>query len=91
MNNSLARLLYKPHSDKYKYLIMENGQLNLPPNLDLEGRLSLEDSLCLLTDVRASDAGVFSVTDLEGFLVSDVHLEMEREDIQYDKGKLQFI
>ncbi|XP_042627982.1 uncharacterized protein LOC109074569 [Cyprinus carpio] len=77
MNNSLTRLLYKPHSDKYKYLIMENGQLNLPPNLDLEGRLSLEDSLCLLTDVRASDAGVFSVTDLEGFLVSDVHLEME--------------
>uniref|UniRef100_A0A673IZW0 Uncharacterized LOC107723397 n=1 Tax=Sinocyclocheilus rhinocerous TaxID=307959 RepID=A0A673IZW0_9TELE len=77
MNSSLARLLYIPQSDKYKYLIMENGQLNLPPNLDLEGRLSLEDSLCLLTDVRASDAGVFSVTDLKGFLVSDVHLEME--------------
>uniref|UniRef100_A0A673J3L0 Uncharacterized LOC107723397 n=1 Tax=Sinocyclocheilus rhinocerous TaxID=307959 RepID=A0A673J3L0_9TELE len=69
MNSSLARLLYIPQSDKYKYLIMENGQLNLPPNLDLEGRLSLEDSLCLLTDVRASDAGVFSVTDLKGFLV----------------------
>ncbi|XP_016123241.1 uncharacterized protein [Sinocyclocheilus grahami] len=77
MNSSLARLLYIPQSDKYKYLIMENGQLNLPPNLDLEGRLSLEDSLCLLTDVRASDAGVFSVIDLQGFLVSDVHLEME--------------
>ncbi|XP_016319548.1 formin-like protein 14 [Sinocyclocheilus anshuiensis] len=77
MNSSLARLLYIPQSDKYKYLIMENGQLNLPPNLDLEGHLSLEDSLCLLTDMRASDAGVFSVTDLQGFLVSDVHLEME--------------
>ncbi|XP_059363687.1 uncharacterized protein LOC132102955 [Carassius carassius] len=77
MNSSLARLLYMPQSDKYKYLIMENGQFNLPPNLDLEGRLSLEDSFCLLTDVRASDAGVFSVTDLQGFLVSNVHLKME--------------
>lgn len=87
MNSSLARLLYIPQSDKHKYLIMDNGELSLPSNVDLEGRLSLEDSLCLLTDVRASDAGVFSVTDHQGFLVSDVHLEIEREDIQCDKGK----
>ncbi|XP_042596481.1 uncharacterized protein LOC109106493 [Cyprinus carpio] len=77
MNSSLARLLYIPQSDKHKYLIMDNGELSLPPNVDLEGRLSLEDSLCLLTDVRASDAGVFSVTDQQGFLVSVVHLEIE--------------
>ncbi|XP_043117938.1 uncharacterized protein si:dkeyp-77h1.4 [Puntigrus tetrazona] len=77
MNNTLARLLYIPQSDKHKYLIMENGELSLPPNVDLEGRLSLEDSLCLLTDVKASDAGVFSVTDHQGFLVSDVYLEIE--------------
>ncbi|XP_016357221.1 uncharacterized protein LOC107700178 [Sinocyclocheilus anshuiensis] len=77
MNSSLARLLYIPQSDKHKYLIMDNGELSVPPNVDLEGRLSLEDSLCLLTDVRANDAGVFSVTDHQGFLVSDVHLEIE--------------
>jgi len=68
---------------------MENGELILPPNLDLEGRLSLENSMFLLTDVKASDAGVFSVTDLQGFLVSDVHLEMEGEAMQDDKGKLK--
>ncbi|XP_058602293.1 mediator of DNA damage checkpoint protein 1 isoform X1 [Onychostoma macrolepis] len=77
MNSSLARLLYIPQSDKHKYLIMDNGELSLPLNVDLEGRLSLEDSFCLLTDVRASDAGVFSVTDRQGFLVSDVHLEIQ--------------
>ncbi|XP_059423676.1 uncharacterized protein si:dkeyp-77h1.4 [Carassius carassius] len=77
MNSSLARLMYIPQSDKHKYLIMDYGELSLPPNVDLEGRLSSEDSLCLLTDVRASDAGVFSVTDHQGFLVSDVHLEIE--------------
>lgn len=85
MNSSLARLQYTPKSDKQMHLIMENGELNLPPNLDLEGRFSVEDTLCFLTDVKASDAGVFSVTDFKGFLVSDVHLELEREDIQYDK------
>lgn len=61
---------------------MEGGELKLPPNLDLEGRLSLEDSMCLLTDVKASDAGDFSVTDLQGFLVSDVYLEIEGEEMQ---------
>ncbi|XP_050986293.1 uncharacterized protein si:dkeyp-77h1.4 isoform X2 [Labeo rohita] len=77
MNSSLARLQYTPKSDKQMHLIMENGELNLPPNLDLEGRFSVEDTLCFLTDVKASDAGVFSVTDFKGFLVSDVHLELE--------------
>ncbi|XP_039535350.1 protein diaphanous homolog 1 isoform X2 [Pimephales promelas] len=77
LDSSLARLVYTKKSDNHKYLIMENGELILPPNLDLEGRLSLENSMFLLTDVKASDAGVFSVTDLQGFLVSDVHLEME--------------
>ncbi|XP_052433793.1 uncharacterized protein si:dkeyp-77h1.4 [Carassius gibelio] len=87
MNSSLARLLYIPQSDKHKYLIMDNGELSLPPNVDLEGRLSLEDSLCLLTDVRASDAGVFTVTDHQGFLVSDVHLEI----IPYRLPKLYIV
>ncbi|XP_077066385.1 uncharacterized protein LOC143720636 [Siphateles boraxobius] len=77
LDSSLARLVYTPKSDNHNYLIMEGGELTLPPNLDLEGRLSLENSMCLLTDVMASDVGVFSVTDLQGFLVSDVHLEME--------------
>ncbi|KAK7147528.1 hypothetical protein R3I94_010146 [Phoxinus phoxinus] len=77
LDSSLARLVYTPKYDKHSYLIMESGELNLPSNLDLGGRLSLENSMCLLTDVKASDAGVFSVTDLQGFLVSDVHLEME--------------
>ncbi|CAM4699758.1 unnamed protein product [Leuciscus chuanchicus] len=76
LDSSSVRLVYTPKSDNHNYLIMESGELNPPPNLDLEGRLSLENSMCLLTDVKASDAGVFSVTDLQGFLVSDVHLEM---------------
>ncbi|XP_067304949.1 uncharacterized protein si:dkeyp-77h1.4 [Pseudorasbora parva] len=77
LNSSFAHLFYTPKSDNNKYMIMERGELKLPANLDLEGRLSLEDSMCFLTDVKASDAGVFSVTDHQGFLVSDVHLEVE--------------
>lgn len=90
LDSTLVRLVYTPKSDNHNYLIMESGELNLPPNLDLEGRLSLEDSMCVLTDVKASDAGVFSVTDLQGFLVSDVHLEIAGEEMQDDKGKLNY-
>ncbi|XP_051577090.1 helicase SRCAP [Myxocyprinus asiaticus] len=78
LNSSLARLLHTPKSDNQEYLIMEKGYLNLPPNLlNLNDRLSVEDSLCVLMGVKASDAGIFSVTDLQGFRVSAVHLEVE--------------
>ncbi|XP_051574378.1 cell surface glycoprotein 1-like isoform X2 [Myxocyprinus asiaticus] len=78
LNSSLARLFYTPSSDKHRYLIMEKGELKLLPNLlNLNDRLFLEDSLCVLTGLKESDAGVFSVTDLQGFLVSDVYLEVE--------------
>lgn len=87
LNRSLVSLTYTPESDKVKHLIMENGELSVPPNLDLEGRLSLEDSVCLLMDVKASDAGIFSVMDLHGFLVSDVHLSLKREEIRDNRRK----
>ncbi|XP_056331225.1 uncharacterized protein si:dkeyp-77h1.4 isoform X2 [Danio aesculapii] len=77
LNKSLVRLSYTPESDKLKYLIMANGELSVPPNLDFEGRLTLEDSVCVLTDVKASDAGIFSVMDLQGFLVSEYHLSLK--------------
>ncbi|XP_055067356.2 uncharacterized protein [Misgurnus anguillicaudatus] len=78
MNSSLARLLYTPNSDKTsKYVILERGELKMPPNLNFEDRLSLEESVCVLTGLKASDAGVFSETDLHGFHVSEVYLEVE--------------
>ncbi|XP_051999312.1 uncharacterized protein LOC127655497 [Xyrauchen texanus] len=78
LNRSLARLLHTPKSDNHEYLVMEKGYLNVPPNLpNLNDRLSVEDSLCVLMGVKPSDAGVFSVTDLQGFRVSNVYLEVE--------------
>ncbi|XP_065101883.2 uncharacterized protein [Paramisgurnus dabryanus] len=78
INSSLARLFYTPKSDKTgKYVILESGELKMPPNLNFENRLSLEESVCVLTGLKASDAGVFSETDLHGFHVSEVYLEVE--------------
>ncbi|XP_057196823.1 uncharacterized protein si:dkeyp-77h1.4 [Triplophysa rosa] len=77
LNSSLAYLLYTHESDNTKYVILERGKLMLPPRLNFEDRLSLEESVCILTEVKASDAGVFSETDLQGFHVSEVHLKIE--------------
>lgn len=77
LNSSLAHLLYTPESDNTKYVLLERGNLMLPPNLNFEDRLSLKESVCILTGLRASDAGVFSETDLQGFHVSEVHLQIE--------------
>lgn len=56
---------------------MEKGELNLPPQL--EGRFNVEDSLCTLKQVKASDNGLFQISDQQGFLVSKYHLKVERK------------
>lgn len=57
----------------------------LPPHLNFEDRLSLEESVCILTKVKASDAGIFTETDLQGFHVSEVHLRIGGKEMQDDK------
>lgn len=61
----------------------------LPPNLDFEDRLSLEESVCILTGVKASDVGVFSETDLQGFHVSEVHLQIKGKEMQNGMNKMK--
>ncbi|CAB1334203.1 unnamed protein product [Coregonus sp. 'balchen'] len=57
--------------------IMRKVCLNVPADLDLEGRISLDPSVVILDQVKASDAGHFRVTDILGFPVSNVYLEVE--------------
>ncbi|XP_030641460.1 uncharacterized protein LOC115821815 [Chanos chanos] len=77
LNSSSVRLLYTPSHDSQTRVILDQGELNIPPELGFEGRISLEDSICVLKDLKASDAGIFQVTDLQGFSVSNVHLDVE--------------
>ncbi|XP_026795855.3 uncharacterized protein si:dkeyp-77h1.4 isoform X1 [Pangasianodon hypophthalmus] len=80
LNSSSARLIYSPDSsgsNNLNWVIMERGELSLPPERNLEGRFSMEDSVCILEQVTASDAGLYQVTDLQGFLVSKFYLGVE--------------
>ncbi|KAI4883318.1 hypothetical protein NFI96_005813 [Prochilodus magdalenae] len=77
LNSSYARVIYfeDPSTFSHLSIIMERGELTLPP--ELEGRFFIEDSMCILEQVKASDAGLYQVTDLQGFPVSNVHLEVQ--------------
>ncbi|XP_056618878.1 neural cell adhesion molecule 1 [Triplophysa dalaica] len=77
LNSSLANLVYTHEAQNTKDVILKRGKLMLPPHLNFEDRLSLEESVCILTEVKASDAGIFTETDLQGFHVSEVYLRIE--------------
>ncbi|XP_076847261.1 uncharacterized protein LOC143493050 isoform X2 [Brachyhypopomus gauderio] len=77
LNSSLVRLTYSDSgADGHTRTIMDRAMLNLPAELDMENRLILEDSMCILEQVKASDAGVYQVTDLQGFPVAKFYLEV---------------
>ncbi|XP_060776468.1 uncharacterized protein si:dkeyp-77h1.4 [Neoarius graeffei] len=80
LNSSSARVIYSTvfnESSNLNLVIMDRGELNLPPELNLEGRFSVEDSVCILEQVKASDAGLYQVIDQQGFTVSKFHLRVE--------------
>lgn len=40
----------------------------------------MEGSLVFLDQVKRADAGQFKITDILGFTVSNIHLEVQRKD-----------
>lgn len=48
--------------------------------MNLEERLSMEGSLVFLDQVTHADEGQFKITDILGFNVSRIHLEVQRKD-----------
>uniref|UniRef100_UPI003AAE2F15 uncharacterized protein n=1 Tax=Centroberyx gerrardi TaxID=166262 RepID=UPI003AAE2F15 len=78
LNSSLVQLHYSPDYDSDSHLLMDKGELtSAQKELSLEGRLSVDDSVVVLDQVKSSDAGRFSVTDILGFPVSNTYLEVE--------------
>uniref|UniRef100_A0A8C8EFU0 Uncharacterized protein n=1 Tax=Oncorhynchus tshawytscha TaxID=74940 RepID=A0A8C8EFU0_ONCTS len=77
LNASMVRLFYTPDYDLKTRQILDGGELTVPADLDLVGRISLDPSVVILDQVKASDVGQFKVTDILGFPVSNVYLEVE--------------
>ncbi|XP_058504151.1 uncharacterized protein si:dkeyp-77h1.4 isoform X2 [Solea solea] len=78
LNSSLVRLYYSPDYDPTPRLLLNKGEFtSAQEELGLEERLTMEDSLVFLDQVKDSDAGLFKIVDILGFTVSSINLELQ--------------
>ncbi|KAI3361171.1 hypothetical protein L3Q82_013367 [Scortum barcoo] len=78
LNSSLVRLYYSPNNAVVSHLLLDKGEFtSAVTDLSLDDRLSLEGSLVYLDQVKGADAGQFKITDILGFNVSTIHLEVQ--------------
>ncbi|CAB1351133.1 unnamed protein product [Coregonus sp. 'balchen'] len=77
VDHTKVNLMYTPDWDRKERVILEHGELVVPVDPSLDGRLTVEGSMCILERVRVSDMGLFRVTDLLGFPVTNIYLEVE--------------
>uniref|UniRef100_A0A667Z2T0 Si:dkeyp-77h1.4 n=1 Tax=Myripristis murdjan TaxID=586833 RepID=A0A667Z2T0_9TELE len=76
LNSSLVQLYYSRNNDNIQRLLMDKGEL-ISVSLGFEERLSVEGSVVILDQVKSADAGQFKITDMQGFTVSNVYLEVQ--------------
>lgn len=77
LNSSLVHLFYSRKSDATPHLLMDKGEFtSARADLGLEDRLSMEGSEVFLDQVTTADSGEFKVTDILGFLVSNIDVEV---------------
>ncbi|XP_041867378.1 uncharacterized protein LOC121656452 [Melanotaenia boesemani] len=74
---SNVNIVYRPKSDNQDRVIVDQGVLVTSLDPQLEGRLTVEGSELIMKKVHATDAGVFKVTDLAGFPVAYVYINVE--------------
>ncbi|XP_029591446.1 uncharacterized protein LOC115175932 [Salmo trutta] len=77
VDHTKVNLMYTPDWDRKDRVILEQGELVVPLDPSLDGRLTVEGPMCILERVRISDMGLFRVTDLLGFPVTNIYLKVE--------------
>uniref|UniRef100_A0A3B4YGU4 Uncharacterized LOC111645598 n=1 Tax=Seriola lalandi dorsalis TaxID=1841481 RepID=A0A3B4YGU4_SERLL len=77
LHRSNLNIVYRPKSDNHDRVILDQGVLVTPLDPQLEGRLTVEGSELIMKKVRVADTGVFKLTDLAGFPVAHVYIEVE--------------
>uniref|UniRef100_A0A3Q3SAK6 Uncharacterized LOC113126034 n=1 Tax=Mastacembelus armatus TaxID=205130 RepID=A0A3Q3SAK6_9TELE len=77
VHHSNVNIFYRSKSDNQYRVVVDGGIL--VPQLDpqLEGRLSVDGSELIMNNLHVADAGVFKVTDLSGFPVAHVYIEVD--------------
>ncbi|XP_076609950.1 uncharacterized protein LOC143334882 [Chaetodon auriga] len=77
LDHSNVNIVYRPKSDNQDRVIVDQGVLVTPVDPLLEGRLTVEGSELIMKKVHVADTGVFKVTDLAGFPVAHVYIEVD--------------
>ncbi|XP_056301057.1 uncharacterized protein si:dkeyp-77h1.4 isoform X2 [Pseudoliparis swirei] len=78
LNSSLVHLYYSPDYDPTPRLLLDRGEFtSARTELGLEERLSTEGSLVYLDHIKPTDRGQFKITDILGFTVSSIYLELQ--------------
>uniref|UniRef100_A0A3P8T8W2 Uncharacterized protein n=1 Tax=Amphiprion percula TaxID=161767 RepID=A0A3P8T8W2_AMPPE len=76
LHYSNLNIVYRPKSDNQDRVILDQGVLVTPLDPQLEGRLTVERSDLIIKKIQMADAGVFKVTDLAGFSVADIYIDI---------------
>lgn len=74
---SNVNVIYRPKSDSQDRVIIDQGVVETPLDPMLEGRLTVEGSEIIIKKVHMADTGVFKISDLAGFPVAHVYIEVE--------------
>lgn len=77
INHSNVTIVYRPKSDNVDRMIVDRGVVAEPLDPLLEGRLIVEGSELIMKKVQVADMGVFKVTDLAGFPVAHIYVEVD--------------
>lgn len=76
IDHSNVTIVYRPKSDNVDRVIVQQGVVVEPLDPLLEARLIVEGSELIMKEVQVADMGVFKVTDLAGFPVAHVYIEV---------------
>lgn len=77
IDHSNVTIVYRPKSDNVDRMIVDQGVVVAPLDPLLEGRLIVEGSELIMKKVQVADMGVFKVTDLAGFPVAHIYIEVD--------------
>lgn len=77
LHHSNLNVVYRPKSSSQDRPIVEQGVVISPLDSQLEGRLSVEGAVIHMKKLQEADTGVFKLTDLAGFSVAHVYIEVE--------------
>lgn len=86
LHYSNLNVVYRSKLDNQDRVIVNQGVLLAPLDPQLEGRLTVDGSELVMKKMQPADSGLFKVTDLAGFTVAHVYI-----DVEGNKNSLIFI